>query len=68
VSRLRWTGPRDADLTEGQTLLVHPVPPERWPYGPPEEHQAGCNLHRDGLFCDCVASSNEDDEPDADSA
>lgn len=65
---MRWAGPRPADLDASGSRLLYPVPPERWPYGPPEEHQAGCTLHRGGLFCDCTASSDEDDEPGAEPA
>lgn len=58
-----WTGPRDEDWESGaNTRLVAPVPPERWPYGPPPFHQEGCGLHADGLFCDCAASCADDDD------
>jgi hypothetical protein len=51
-----WTGPRDEEMTEGGTMLRHIVPPERWPYGPPGEHEDCCMLHLGGLYCDCLAS------------
>lgn len=59
---MRWTGPRAADLRPNGYELVAPVPPERWPYGPPSHHEAGCSLHREGLFCDCAASDASDEE------
>jgi hypothetical protein len=59
----RWTGPAPGDLEDaGLTWLVSPVPPERWPYGPPGHHQVGCGLFRAGLFCDCAASAADDTE------
>lgn len=57
----RWTGPRETDLEPGGWKLIRPVPPERWPFGPPEEHDRCCNLHGGGLFCDCGASAADDD-------
>lgn len=57
----RWTGPLASDLTPGNTLR-EPVPPERWPYGPPDFHETCCILHRRGLFCDCKASAADDDQ------
>lgn len=57
-----WTGPRDEDLDASGIKLRHPVPPERWPYGKPEHHETCCKLHTGGLFCDCKASDNSDDE------
>lgn len=59
---MRWTGPRESDLRPGGHELVAPAPPERWPYGPPSFHEAGCSLHARGLFCDCAASAADDDE------
>ena len=56
-----WTGPLDGEI-DAMGTLREPLPPERWPYGPPEDHDACCGLHDGGLFCDCGASS-EDDEP-----
>ncbi len=58
-----WTGPRNEDW-EGvaNTRLRAPVPPARWPYGPPSFHQEGCGLHTGGLFCDCRASCADDTE------
>ncbi len=61
-----WTGPTDDDLTTpGGSRLRAPVPPERWPYGPPEFHEDCCKLFGafgPGLFCDCKASDASDDE------
>ncbi len=59
----RWTGPVDGDYANAmQTELKAPVPPERWPYGPPDAHEDCCLLHCAGLYCDCLASdaSTED--------
>jgi hypothetical protein len=60
---MRWRGPRDEDLKADGVSLRHLVPPERWPYGPPAEHQDCCLLHERGLYCDCAASA-ADEEPD----
>lgn len=61
--RLRWTGPREADLVDGVgDRLLEPVTPDRWPYGPTASHERTCRLHRRGLFCDCLASDLGDDE------
>lgn len=58
---LRWTGPNDEDFLNGKDgSLRAPIPPERWPYGPPEEHEQGCSLHTGGLWCDCKASASDD--------
>lgn len=43
-------------------VLVAPVPPERWPYGPPSHHEDCCRLHDRGLYCDCKASDASDAE------
>jgi hypothetical protein len=48
-------------------MLLARVPPERWPYGPPDAHETGCNLfphpgNEGGLFCDCAASAADDVE------
>lgn len=58
-----WTGPREDDLKADGVSLRGPVPPERWPYGPPAAHESCCLLHRmgdasrqGGLYCDCAAS------------
>ena len=60
----RWIGPLVSDLEKDGTTLLHSVPPERWPFGPPEAHEDGCWLHQGGLYCDCLASSatDHDDE------
>jgi len=65
---VRWTGPREDEVDCMGTLRA-PVPPERWPYGPPRDHDDCCGLHDGGLFCDCGASAadgdnNKDDQPD----
>lgn len=39
-----------------------PIPPERWPYGPPEVHEDSCHLHENGRFCDCAASDASTEE------
>lgn len=57
-----WTGPRREDLFPDGVTLVRPVPPERWPYGPPEFHEDCCILRKDGLYCDCKASDAGDIE------
>lgn len=57
-----WTGPLDRELTPHRDKLLAPVPPERWPYGPPEVHQPACILHGGGLYCDCAASDASDVE------
>lgn len=57
-----WTGPNPEDLVDGTgDILLKPVPPERWPYGPPSHHEDGCILHAAGLYCDCEASANDDE-------
>ena len=64
-----WTGPLDDDLKSDGVSLRGPVPPARWPYCLPEEHQRCCRLHamhdanrRGGLYCDCAASADDDDD------
>lgn len=59
---MRWTGPIAGDMNGGETALLQPVPGERWPYGPPDEHEDGCHLREGGLYCDCLASSSEDED------
>lgn len=62
---MTWTGPIDGDEThEGSGELRTPVPPERWPYGPPDHHETVCVLHEGGLYCDCLASDQSDDGAD----
>lgn len=61
LAGVRWTGPRPEDLRPDGYRLRAPVPPERWPYGPPSWHQACCRLHARGLYCDCEASAADDD-------
>lgn len=56
-----WTGPNE-DEVNALGELKAPVPPERWPYGPPVAHQDCCVLFSDGLFCDCTASEYDPDE------
>lgn len=51
-----WTGPLESDLAPDGVTLLAPVPPERWPFCWPCEHESCCTLHRGGLFCDCDAS------------
>jgi hypothetical protein len=57
--RVGWTGPLRSDLAPNGTTLRHPVPPERWPFCLPDQHQTCCVLHAGGLFCDCDASDEE---------
>lgn len=60
---LSWTGPLEEDM-DGDDQLAQPVPPERWPFGPPEAHEDCCRLHTGGLWCDCKASSSHPDDRD----
>lgn len=58
-----WTGPRPTDWNDEFRLALRaPVPPERWPYGPPDHHELFCALRRLGLWCDCLASESGDVE------
>jgi len=57
-----WTGPRERDYAPDGVSLRAVVPPERWPFGPPDFHEDCCRLHAQGLFCDCKASDASDDE------
>jgi hypothetical protein len=57
-----WTGPLESDLAPDGVSLRHTVPPERWPYGWPDAHEACCSLQRGGPYCDCLASDASDDE------
>lgn len=61
VANKCWTGPRDGEI-DNLGRLRAPVPPERWPYGPPDLHEDDCRLQRGGLWCDCAASDASDDE------
>jgi hypothetical protein len=61
---MRWTGPRDDDVASDGVTLLHVVPPERWPWGPPDWHEGTCNLQEGGMYCDCAASSSDDGEDD----
>lgn len=65
---MNWTGPGESDLNPDGVSLRGPVPPERWPFCVPSEHDRGCRLHRmfdqnrtGGLYCDCGASCADDD-------
>ncbi len=60
--RRGWTGPRASDLAADGVTLLASVPPERWPYGPPDFHESSCGLHRGGRYCDCEASAADDVE------
>lgn len=56
---MKWAGPKPGDWADKlRTVLAAPVPPERWPWGPPDQHEDPCTLHRGGLFCDCAASDS----------
>lgn len=57
---MRWTGPFDTDLNPDGTIKPGGVPPERWPYGPPEAHEPCCILWDGGSYCDCAASDASD--------
>jgi hypothetical protein len=57
----RWTGPREDEIDHLGRLRVL-VSPERWPYGPPAMHEDHCGLQHGGLWCDCAASDEGDDE------
>lgn len=59
--RGEWTGPIEGDQ-EADGSLIQPVPPERWPYGPPAHHEGVCLLFENGLYCDCKASDSSDVE------
>jgi hypothetical protein len=66
-TELQWTGPLENDLKPDGDALRGPVPPERWPYGPPSAHEDCCRLRRMGdssrisvLYCDCAASAADD--------
>lgn len=61
---IAWTGPR-AGETAPSGMLYGRVPGDRWPYGPPNDHQPICNLFPQrgspgGLFCDCALSAVDD--------
>lgn len=58
----RWTGPLPEDLMPDGSTLRHLVPPERWPFGPPEDHESACALADVGFFCDCKASAEDDED------
>ena len=45
-----WTGSKLDSYEEG------PIPPEPWPYGPPDAHEDACSLFFGSVFCDCQAS------------
>ena len=61
VAKKRWKGPREDEIDNLDRLRA-PVPPERWPYGPPDLHEDDCRLQRGGLWCDCAASDASADE------
>ena len=59
-----WTGPKPDEIDAAGRLLL-PVPPERWPYGPPSVHESSCMLFDfggEGEFCDCAASCADDSD------
>lgn len=58
---VRWTGPAEWEIDSRYHWIAPlPIPPERWPYGPPSAHEACCLLHHGGRFCDCAASDASD--------
>ena len=60
----QWTGPRLGELDGDGRLLVE-LPPERWPFCVPSEHQTGCLLRMNGAvagnYCGCDASDASDE-------
>lgn len=58
-----WVGPRAGDI-DMLGRLVRALPPERWPFCEPSEHESCCLLRVRstgfvapiGSFCDCDAS------------
>ena len=50
-----WRGPQIGDHAGDGLTLLRRVPPERWPFGAPEQHQRVCCLFAGGLYCDCAA-------------
>lgn len=57
-----WTGPRPDEIDAVGRLRVE-VPPDRWPFGPPDVHESICTLLKPGgvgAYCDCAASSADD--------
>ena len=60
IGEAQWTGPNANDLMPSGDKLCRPVPPERWPCGPPTAHEPCCRLHAQGLYCDCRASDASD--------
>jgi hypothetical protein len=64
MSRKPYTGPLEGDLDEATGCWIGPlpIPPERFPYCAPEEHEVGCTLREGGRFCDCAASDASDDD------
>ena len=55
-----WTGPLPEDLADGMGTLKKPVPPERWPFCLPSDHDLWCYLKNGGLYCDCSASDESE--------
>lgn len=52
-----WTGPTLDDLDSDGMTLLRDVPPERWPFGKPADHELTCGLFRSALQCDCITSA-----------
>ena len=61
TGRVGWTGPNEDEI-DSHYKLLKVVPPERWPWGPPDAHEDACLLHSGGLFCDCTASEHDPNE------
>lgn len=61
--RAPWTGPDEGDV-DGESKTLRDLPDDRWPYGPPDFHEACCLLQRRGIgvYCDCKASDASDVE------
>jgi len=60
---MNWKGPDLAEVNSAiEWIGPLPIPPEKWPYGPPDHHQECCTLVCGGRFCDCEVSDSDDCE------
>jgi hypothetical protein len=56
---MTWTGPDEGELNDALEWVGQlPIPPHKWPYGPPDVHDSCCTLAEGGRFCDCEASDS----------
>lgn len=55
-SSVRWEGA----IEVGTVAYFVPLPPHRWPFGPPSVHQPCCVLFLGYNGCDCAASDASD--------